>query len=374
MPDWAPALTPVDAAVTVVNATVMLRPSAASSRTPPRSSPVSMARTPVWPAMALIASVTSVRLAALLVVVVIAAVAWPLMVMLPVAAAAVCAAPVITVLPTTAETPVWALARLIAAALATAEADFSLDDTLSSSADDAPMVTPLITRSEATSDWLADRLVIVASKAPVADSAAVAPVPRSVARDDPMLSFTVSPARLPVCNWTLRAEPSSNLMPLKLVREPMLSISLVSCLISACIALRSSPVTVPLLACTDSSRMRCSMFVTSPIALSAVCARLMPSLALRIATARPRTSAVMRCEIARPAASSLAELMRWPVESRSIAIERPIWDVRCPACAVSAERLVLITVMRKNSCASVPRLPWGSRGAVSQEAAAARND
>jgi hypothetical protein len=46
-----------------------------------------------------------------------------------------------------------------------------------------------------------------------------------------MLSFTVSPARLPVYSWTFRAEPSRRLMPLKLVREPMLSISLVSCLI-----------------------------------------------------------------------------------------------------------------------------------------------
>jgi hypothetical protein len=46
------------------------------------------------------------------------------MVIVPVSAAAVIVWPVITVLPTTAETPLWALERLIAATLASAEADF----------------------------------------------------------------------------------------------------------------------------------------------------------------------------------------------------------------------------------------------------------
>ena len=309
------------------------------------SSPVSTATTPVWPDIALIASLTSTRLAAALVVVAMAPLVLPLMVTVPVRAAAVIAEPVITVLPTTAETPVSAAERLIAATLATALATFSAELTLSSSAELGPMLTPLISRSLAISAWLTVRLVVTASNAPVADRAAVAPVPRSVARAEPMPNLMVSPARLPVCSRMFLAEPSRSLMPLKLVRVATLSISDRSCTTSAWSAARSSPVIVPLAPWTASSRMRCSMLVTSPIALSAVCARLMPSLALRMATPRPRTSEVIRVAMARPAASSLAELMRLPVDRRSIAALRLVCAMRWPVWAVSADRLVLMTVI-----------------------------
>ena len=87
-----------------------------------------------------------VRLAAALVVVVIDAVVLPLTVTVPVSATAVIAEPVITVLPTTAETPVCAVARLIAATLASALAAFSPELRLSSLEDNGPMLTLLIKR------------------------------------------------------------------------------------------------------------------------------------------------------------------------------------------------------------------------------------
>jgi hypothetical protein len=53
-----------------------------------------------------------------------------------------------------------------------------------------------------------------------------------------------------------------------------------------------------------------------PIAPSAVCAKEMASLALRVATLMPRVCAVMRSLMARPAASSLALLRRRPEDRR----------------------------------------------------------
>src|SRR5690606_19839811 len=51
---------------------------------------------------------------------------------------------------------------------------------------------------------------------------------------------------------------------------------------------------------------------------SAVCAMEIPSLAFFTATPKPRTWEFRRLEICRPAASSLAELMRLPEDSRSM--------------------------------------------------------
>ena len=88
------------------------------------------------------------------------------------------------------------------------------------------------------------------------------------------------------------------------------------------------------------------MFEISWVAPSAVCSNEMASFALRTAMFNPLTWADILSEIARPAASSLAELMREPVESRSIdcAIAR---SFRCIASLATNEAvLVLITVIR----------------------------
>src|SRR4051812_28657425 len=87
------------------------------------------------------------------------------------------------------------------------------------------------------------------------------------------------------------------------------------------------------------------MLVTSLSAPSAVCASEIPSFALRIAWLMPRTCDVIELEIARPAASSLAELMRLPVDRRSMAVWRAALAIRLPFCARSADVLELITVI-----------------------------
>ena len=70
------------------------------------------------------------------------------------------------------------------------------------------------------------------------------------------------------------------------------------------------------MACKPSERMRCRASVTLCKAPSATCSSDMPSLALRVATFSPRTCEVRRLEICSPAASSLALLMRCPVDRR----------------------------------------------------------
>jgi hypothetical protein len=55
--------------------------------------------------------------------------------------------------------------------------------------------------------------------------------------------------------------------------------------------------------------------------------------------------AVIRVLMARPAASSLAELMRMPVDKRSMEVEESTAERRKEACADSALMLVLITDM-----------------------------
>ncbi len=80
---------------------------------------------------------------------------------------------------------------------------------------------------------------------------------------------------------------------------------------------------------------------------SAVCVSEMPSLALRMAAEMPRIEAVMRVLMARPAASSLAELMRVPLDKRSIEVDmfRPF--MRNEFCACRALMLVLIATMKE---------------------------
>ena len=113
-----PAVTPVAAAVTVVNATSILRPSAAVKVRPvaPDGSE-SVATTPVLFVMALIAAMANTLEAGPPVVVVIFAVAKPLMLIEPVNAAATTVVPANVVAPAVAVTPVIDEEALIAAAL-----------------------------------------------------------------------------------------------------------------------------------------------------------------------------------------------------------------------------------------------------------------
>ena len=90
--------------------------------------------------------------------------------------------------------------------------------------------------------------------------------------------------------------------------------------------------------------MRCSMLETSPSAPSAVWAKLMPSFELRTAWFMPRICAVIDEAMARPAASSLAELMRLPLDRRSIAVCNCWLATRPPFWARNAEVLVLIII------------------------------
>ena len=87
------------------------------------------------------------------------------------------------------------------------------------------------------------------------------------------------------------------------------------------------------------------MLVTSFSAPSAVCASAMPSLALRMPWLMPRTCAVIEVAMARPAASSLALLMRLPVDRRSIAVPSILLAEFEALAARIALILVLITAM-----------------------------
>ena len=64
-----------------------------------------------------------------------------------------------------------------------------------------------------------------------------------------------------------------------------------------------------------------------------------------MATARPRTSAIIFWLMARPAGSSLALLMRWPVNRRCIARPIMLLALSCESWAVNALMLVLTTVI-----------------------------
>src|SRR3954471_1551979 len=97
----------------------------------------------------------------------------------------------------------------------------------------------------------------------------------------------------------------------------------------------------PELAWTERSRMRCRIEVVSDSAPSAVCTTLVPSWVLRTAWVRPPICERRPSEMARPAASSAAELMRQPEDSRSSDLFSEFWVVLRLRYAFSAAMLVL---------------------------------
>ena len=91
--------------------------------------------------------------------------------------------------------------------------------------------------------------------------------------------------------------------------------------------------------------MRFSMLLISSVAPSATSSIEIASLAFLAAISSPLTSDFMRVEIASPAASSLAEFIRRPVESRSIAVPMALSLRRIAFAASVAETFVLITLI-----------------------------
>ncbi len=215
-----------------------------------------------------------------------------------------------------AYTPVWSILSLMALTtfLLTSAA---LSPTATST---AAMATPLISMSLTVPAAVA---VPVRAAAVEVCLAAYRPLPSSEVLELTMLLMPmVWPESAPIWNSAPENEPSSSLVPLKLVWRETRSISEVSCFTSAFSASRSLSELVALADCTDSSRIRCRLLPISTIAPSAVWASEMPSLALRTATSRPRIWVLKRSEIARPAASSLALLMRRPEDRRWIVVAR----------------------------------------------------
>ncbi len=157
--------------------------------------------------------------------------------------------------------------------------------------------------------------------------------------------LTVSPALAPTWKATAVNEPSSSLVPLKLVCSDTRWISAFSWVTSAFSASRSVWLLVPFEACTASSRIRWRLLPTSASAPSAVCASEMPSLALRAAWLTPRIWLVKRSEMARPAASSLALLIRRPELRRCSEVASDEPEVDRLRWAFSEAVLVLITCM-----------------------------
>ena len=115
-----------------------------------------------------------------------------------------------------------------------------------------------------------------------------------------------------------------------------------SCATSSCRAARSSPALEPLADWMASSRIRCRILVDSCSAPSAVCARDIPSFALRTAWFNPRICEVRRSEIARPAASSRAELILKPEDKRCNEVANEFCELFNDRCALSEATFVLI--------------------------------
>src|SRR5689334_12551081 len=87
---------------------------------------------------------------------------------------------------------------------------------------------------------------------------------------------------------------------------------------------------------------------TSPNAPSAVCAMLIPSAALRSATAYERICDFIPSEMARPAASSAAELTRKPLDSLAKLLISAFWLPASRPWASSDEMLVWILIAMGN--------------------------
>ncbi len=147
----------------------------------------------------------------------------------------------------------------------------------------------------------------------------------------------------PTWKFWLAKEPSRSFTPLNAVVWATRSISALSCCTSLSRAARSLALLVALSDCTDSSRMRCRLFVTSWRAPSPVCASEIPSFALRAAWFKPLICDVKRSAMARPAASSFALLMRRPEDRRCSAMASALPDVCRFFCASSDIMFVLMT-------------------------------
>ena len=142
--------------------------------------------------------------------------------------------------------------------------------------------------------------------------------------------------------------PVNNDTSLNLVFVRTLLICVLRASISVLMFFLSLAEYVPFEDCTVSSRMRWSMLLTSSSAPSAVCAIEMPSLALRMPWFIPRICAVIELLMARPAASSFAELMRLPVDKRSMAVESADCALAEALLARSDEMLLFITVIDRS--------------------------
>jgi len=91
--------------------------------------------------------------------------------------------------------------------------------------------------------------------------------------------------------------------------------------------------------------MRCSALLTTSMAPSAVCNSELAVLAFSMPILMPRICASMRVPMARPAASSLAALMREPVDKRCMACDSRLSFMLMAFEATRDFTLVLITDM-----------------------------
>ena len=159
-----------------------------------------------------------------------------------------------------------------------------------------------------------------------------------------MVNEIVSLALAPIWKFLVPNSPLSNLLLPKEVVSAIRVNSLCKADNSFCIAPRSAAELEPLADCNDKSRIRCKILVDSFIAPSAVCAIEIPSLALRIATPIPLIWLDIRFDICKPAASSLALLMRMPVDKRSIDVERLLFALFKLSCDFIEVTLVLTVI------------------------------
>ena len=209
---------------------------------------------------------------------------------------------------------------------------------------------PRFERAEVTSSIAASRFEIVMSASPTVAieaaapvMAAAMPVPAVMSRSATVMR-SVASVSAPIWKAMSVAAEFSRLLPLNLVPSSTRLTSVASAVYSSFRLARSLVSLVELADWTASSRMRCRDSPTLPREPSAVWAREIASLALREATVMPRTCEVMRSAIARPAESSLAELIRRPVDRRFIEVEsEPSVDCRA-RWALSEAMLVLMVV------------------------------
>src|SRR3990167_2313729 len=167
-------------------------------------------------------------------------------------------------------------------------------------------------------------------------------LPYTLVRRLPVAATMVWLALAPTWNCCVPKLPSSSLEPLNSVVCEMRSSSDTSWPTFCCRAWRSPALLEALADCTASSRTRCRMSPEAFSAPSAVCAREIPSFALRTAWFSPRIWLVKRSEIAKPAASSLALLMRRPDERRWMDVFSEVWLMPRLRWAVSELMLVLM--------------------------------